>query len=95
MSIKEYTFTPESVTVKVGAAVRWLNDGTMAHHIKSDDAVFDAGNLAPASGDGGYGSTNGQSYSYTFTQAGTYRYHCENHPLSAYPNFKGVIVVTP
>lgn len=96
VSIKEFTFSPESVTVKVGAGVRWINDGTMAHHVKSDDAVFDAGNLAPPTGgDSNYGPTAGQSYTYTFTKAGTYRYHCENHPLSAYPNFKGVIVVTP
>jgi plastocyanin len=96
ISVKEYSFSPESVTVKVGAAVRWINDGTMAHHVKSDDNVWDAGNLAPPTGDGGtYGGTAGQSYQYTFTQAGTYKYHCENHPPSAYPNFTGVIVVTP
>ena len=96
VTVKDFTFSPESVTVKVGAAVRWINDGPSAHHVKSDDTVWDAGNLAPPSGDGGtYGETAGQSFSFTFTQAGTFRYHCENHPPTAYPNFKGVVVVVP
>jgi plastocyanin len=100
VSVKEYSFSPDSVTIKVGTTVQWVNVGGLDHHVVSDDNVWDSGNLAPPSGDGGYyggGSTSGTSYRYTFTQAGTYRYHCANHPTTvpAYANFKGVIVVTP
>lgn len=98
VTIQDFTFSPESITVKVGQSVQWVNDGPSAHHVKSDDDVWDAGNLAPPSGDTGPygdGDSPGQTFTFEFTEAGTYRYHCENHPPSAYPDFKGVIVVEP
>ncbi|HEY9517204.1 MAG TPA: plastocyanin/azurin family copper-binding protein [Gemmatimonadaceae bacterium] len=97
VGIKDFSFSPETVTVKVGASVQWVNNGPSSHHVVSDDGVWDAGNLAPPSGDDGTygGSTGGQTFTFKFTTAGTYNYHCSNHPLSAYPNFKGVVVVTP
>lgn len=96
VGIEDFSFSPETVTVKVGAAVQWVNNGASAHQIVSDDGVWDTGNLAPPSGDpGDYGNTAGQKYQFTFTTAGSYNYHCSNHPLSAYPNFKGVVIVTP
>jgi plastocyanin len=98
IEVRDYSFTPDSLTIKVGTTVQWVNQGPSTHHVVSDNGVWDAGQLTPPSGDGGdYGGgpTYGETYQFKFDQAGTYRYHCANHPLSAYPNFKGVIVVTP
>lgn len=98
VTIKEFTFSPETVTVKVGSSIQWVNDGTMAHHVVSDDDVWDSGQLSSSTGGSdpyGNGSSAGQSYTFKFNTAGTYNYHCANHPPSAYPNFVGVVVVTP
>jgi plastocyanin len=97
VTIREFTFSPETVTVKAGTSIQWVNDGEMAHHVVSDDNVWDSGNLASptASDPNGYGGTAGQSFQFRFDNAGTYKYHCANHPPSAYPNFVGVVVVTP
>jgi plastocyanin len=97
VTIKDFSFSPETVTVKVGSAIQWVNNGPSAHHVVSDDGVWDSGQLAGPSGSDPYGdgSTAGQNYKFTFDSAGTYTYHCANHPPSAYPNFVGVVMVTP
>ncbi|HEU6453305.1 MAG TPA: plastocyanin/azurin family copper-binding protein [Gemmatimonadaceae bacterium] len=97
MTVKDFTFSPETVTVKVGSSIQWVNDGPSAHHVLSDDMVWDSGNLSGPSGSDpyGYGGTAGQTFTFKFDSAGTFTYHCKNHPPSAYPNFVGVVVVTP
>jgi plastocyanin len=98
VTIKDFAFSPETVTVAVGSSVQWVNDGPSAHHVVSDDNVWDSGQLASPTGGGdpyGGGSSAGQSFTFKFNTAGTYKYHCANHPPSAYPNFVGVVVVTP
>ncbi|HEU4642362.1 MAG TPA: plastocyanin/azurin family copper-binding protein [Gemmatimonadaceae bacterium] len=94
--IQDFSFGPETVTVKVGQTVQWTNDGPSAHTTTSDAGLWSSNSLA-APGDGTYGNgtTAGGTFSFTFTQAGTYTYHCSNHPPNLYPHFKGVVVVTP
>ena len=94
--IAEYSFTPDTVTVKAGAMVTWTNNGSIAHTATADGGGFDSGQLSAASGGGGYGGgygggTNAGSFSFTFGTAGTYAYHCANHPTQ----MKGVVIVTP
>lgn len=67
--IKDFAFTSEILTVKVGTTVTWENSDTVAHSAVSDDGVFDTKLLAP-----------GEKASYTFTEAGTYTYKCGVHP---------------
>jgi plastocyanin len=84
VTIQDFTFSPASVTIKVGAAVQWTNHGPSTHTATSDTDVWDSGQLSPS---------NGQ-FQMTFTQAGTFPYHCTNHPPSRYPNFTGTVTVT-
>ena len=63
-----YAFIPEEMTVPVGTTVIWVNDEQAKHTVTADDDTFD-------SGDQGLG----ESYSYTFTQPGTYHYFCRYH----------------
>lgn len=72
-------FNPASLTVSVGDTVIWLNTDSTSHTVTSDTGAFDSGFLTP-----------GDRWSYTFTQAGTYAYHCTPHPIMT-----GAIVVTP
>lgn len=77
VTIMDFQFSPQTMTVAVGTTVTWTNHGPSAHTTTSDTGVWDSGTLAP-----------GQSFSHTFNQPGTYPYHCAIHPF-----MKGTIVV--
>ncbi len=66
--IQGNAFSPDTLTVKVGTKVTWTNNESYDHTVASDDGSFDSGNIG-----------QGQSYSFTFTKAGTYSYHCAIH----------------
>ncbi len=78
VSIANFAFSPDTLTVKPGTTVKWTNNDTTAHTVTADDKSFDSGNLDP-----------GKSFSFTFKQAGTFSYHCSIHP-----NMKAKVVVT-
>ena len=80
------TFQPSTLSVKVGDSVEWKNEGTSIHHASTDSSSavnpadvskpsnakpFDSGFLQP-----------GQSFTYTFTVPGKYRYICAPHETS-------------
>ena len=68
ISIKNFTFNPSTLTVKVGANVTWTNEDSASHQVKEDNGLF----LSSVLG-------NGQSFTYTFTAIGTYNYTCNIH----------------
>lgn len=69
VAIKDFAYSPETLTVKVGTTVTWQNNDSVAHSPVADDGTFDIKLLAP-----------GEKGSYTFTKAGTYTYKCGVHP---------------
>ena len=65
-----FGFSPQTLTVPVGMTVTWKNTTQVAHTVTSDDAVtFDSGAI-PAGG----------TFTFTFTKAGSYAYHCDISP---------------
>ena len=80
-TIQSYAFTPASMTVHVGDTVTWTNNDTAPHTITSSSgpAKMDSPTL-----------NKGDTYSYTFTVAGTYQYFCAIHP-----DMKATVVVEP
>ena len=97
VNIQDFSFSPASVTVKVGTTVQWTNRGPSAHTTTSDGGVWNSGNLAGPSAGGGYGDggSPGGTFRFKFTTAGSFTYHCSLHPPSAYPGFTGTVTVTP
>ena len=82
ITIKDFTFSPATLTVKTGTTVTWVNEDSMSHTVVSDDGSgfpFTSARLS-----------TGASFQQTFTQAGTYPYYCSIHP-----SMKGTIVVAP
>lgn len=73
--IKSMAFTPSTITVAAGTTITWTNNDSVSHTVTSDTGLFDSGSMSStgASGSGG-------SYSYTFTTAGSFPYHCTIHP---------------
>ena len=78
VSIDNFTFTPASLTVKAGTTVTWTNRDDIPHGIASQNNGF-AKSKALDTDD---------SYSFTFTTPGTYKYFCYVHP-----HMTGTIVV--
>ncbi|MBC7581826.1 cupredoxin family copper-binding protein [Aeromicrobium sp.] len=81
VSIKSYMFGPNDLKVKVGTKVTWTNEDAVVHTVTADTKL----DSAPDSPDMAKNAT----YSFTFTKAGTYAYHCAPHPY-----MKGTITVT-
>jgi plastocyanin len=68
VSIADYTFDPDALTVKVGTTVTWTNTDDVEHTVTADDGTFDTEKLG-----------NDASGEYTFDQTGTYSYKCDIH----------------
>ena len=77
VAIKDYAFTPATLTIPAGTTVTWTNNDTVPHTATASDGSFDSGNLNP-----------GQSFSFTFATPGSYPYVCQYHA-----GMKGTIVV--
>jgi plastocyanin len=75
------SFSPASVQVKAGTTVVWVNKDSVQHTTTSDTNVWDSGLMA-----------EGSTFSYTFTQPGTYKYYCKPHSAL---DMTGVITVVP
>ena len=64
-----YAFDPAVLTIKKGTQVVWTNASDAQHTVTSDTGVFNTmGNLSPK-----------QTFTFTFTTAGRYTYHCNIH----------------
>ena len=68
ITIDNFTFTPAELTVKVGTTVTWTNHDDIPHTIVS------AGKFRSKTLD------TDNSFSFTFTAAGDYKYFCSLHP---------------
>ena len=88
-------FDPSPITIAHGTKLTWTNNSTSAHTVtectssSSSCPDFDATALSPSFNSGSAGFTNGQSYSYPFSTAGTYYYYCQFHP-----DMHGKVIVT-
>ncbi len=90
VEIKNLLFNPKQQTINVGDTVVWTNKDSVSHTVDSDSGnEIKSGMLSGAGGGGYYSSpTAGETYSHTFTKAGTYNYYCAFHP-----GMTGVIIV--
>ena len=80
VTISNFAFSPASITVPVGTKVTWTNQDSATHTVTADDGKsFDSKGVA-----------QGATYSFTFTTAGTFAYHCAVHP-----DMKATVIVTP
>lgn len=78
IDISNYAFVPTPLTINVGDTVTWTNKDSAPHTVTSDSgSELSSGSLS-----------NGQTYTHTFTTAGTYNYHCSVHSM-----MKGEIIV--
>ncbi len=79
VSMKNIAFNPADITVSKGTKVTWTNDDSVAHTATADNGMFDSGNMDP-----------GKSFSFTFSQTGSFPYYCKYHVSQ---NMKGTVTV--
>ena len=80
-TIQNCYYDPAIKNVSVNTKVTWTNNGQQAHTVTTDPSAspLDSGTIA----------AGGATWSYTFTQAGTYKYYCTIHPF-----MKAEVIVT-
>ena len=71
--IQGMAFNPATKTISVGTTITWTNKDAYTHTVtsgvpNSPDGLFNSGNLS-----------NGDTFSFKFTSAGTFKYYCMIH----------------
>jgi plastocyanin len=81
VTIAQYAYDSASVTIRVGDSITWMNHDQAQHDVvtTSAPAAFQSPLLA-----------NGQSWTFQFTQPGTYSYYCSVHP-----DMRAEVIVLP
>ena len=80
IAVRNFTFFPDTVRVRPGAEVTWVNCETDVpdyHTSTSSDAVWNSGAL-----------NRGEFYTRRFDNAGDFEYFCEPHPF-----MRGAVIV--
>ncbi len=75
-------FAPAATAVGLGGTVHWTNnDSLQPHTVTSDNGLFNlGGSYRGVLGTDPPGIRPGDSVQFTFSDAGTFRYHCQVHP---------------
>ncbi|HVW45097.1 MAG TPA: cupredoxin family copper-binding protein [Amycolatopsis sp.] len=76
-----YAFSPSTLTVHAGDTVTWTNHDQAPHDVTTTSAPVAIKSQT---------LSTGQSFSYTFTTAGTYSYYCSIHP-----DMRAQVIVQP
>lgn len=79
VEISNFTFSPETVTVAPGTTVTWVNHDDIPHLVVDTGKAFRSKAL-----------DTDDTYSFTFTSAGSFDYFCSLHP-----HMTGTVVVAP
>ena len=82
IDIADNTFSPNKITVPLGATVVWTHTGQRQHTVTAEDGSFDSGTLK-----------GGGSFKQTFAKAGTFPYFCQFHGGKGGEGMAGQIIV--
>ena len=85
-----HSFTPETLTIKTGEVVKWVNDTDEAHTVTAVEDSLPEGADYFSSGEADSEDMAkdelaaelvdpGESFEWTFAEPGTYRYYCIPH----------------
>src|SRR3982074_777420 len=79
VNIKNFSFSPNPITVKAGAPLIVVNDDNVTHTFTANGGAFGTGDVS-----------SGHRGRVAVARAGTYAYHCEIHPFMT-----GTVRVSP
>jgi plastocyanin len=69
VKVDNFSFSPQTLTIKPGTTVIWTNRDDIPHTVVSDDKVFKSKVL-----------DTDEKFSFTFDKAGNFPYFCSVHP---------------
>ena len=69
VKVDNFSFSPQTITIKPGTTVIWTNRDDIPHTVVSDDKVFKSKVL-----------DTDEKFTYTFDKAGNFPYFCSVHP---------------
>jgi len=69
VSIDNFNFAPNAITVAVGTTVVWTNKDDVPHNVTNPEKAFKSPTL-----------DTDEKWEYTFTKTGTFNYYCTIHP---------------
>ena len=69
VKIDNFTYNPQTITVKPGTTVVWINHDDIPHTVTSKTGAFKSKAL-----------DTDDTFSFTFTTPGSYAYFCALHP---------------
>lgn len=69
VTIDNFSFAPQDITVMPGTTVTWVNQDDVPHTVVSTDKKFKSKAL-----------DTDDKFSFTFKDPGTYEYYCSVHP---------------
>lgn len=81
--IQNFTYQPQDLKIPVGTTVTWVNNDSAPHTVTADEGQFDSKLL-----------DQGQSFSFTFDQVGTFPYYCVFHGNPG-SGMTGIVMVLP
>ncbi len=76
-------FDPGELAISIGDTVTWTQEDVTEHTVNSDDELFHSDTLYPA-----------DTFSYTFNEAGSFRYYCIFHGGPNGAGMSGIVVVS-
>jgi len=83
VTVKDSKFESKEITVKVGTTVTWMMNASFPHTVTADDGTFDSGRMG-----------NGETFTFTFEQAGEFPYYCSLHGGPGGSGMAGTVTVT-
>jgi plastocyanin len=69
VKVDNFSFSPQTITIKPGTTVIWTNRDDIPHTVVSDDKVFKSKVL-----------DTDEKFSFTFDKTGNFPYFCSVHP---------------
>ncbi len=81
VKIQNYSFTPSKLAIYQGDIITWTNYDSSLRHIIVGDSPLLSALYSPM-------LDSGKTYTFVFPRAGTWNYHCKEHPIE-----KGTITV--
>lgn len=81
--VVDSSFQAREITVSVGTTVIWEMSANLPHTVTADDNSFDSGTMR-----------DGDVFTFTFTEAGTFPYYCVFHGGPGGQGMAGTVIVT-
>jgi len=77
VTIQNFAFSPSTLTIKPGTTVTWTNKDSVPHNVTSTDGPGISAKTTSTFASGTM--STGQTFTFTFSKAGTYFYECSIH----------------